>query len=357
MLAEERQKLILEQIRLFGRVSAVDVAQELNVSEVTIRRDLNGMHSAGLLIRIHGGAIRRGQERLDSARQNLVGIVVPSSVHYFSEVIRGAESAAERFGVRLVLGVSNYGALEQDRVRRMIDLGVEGVLLATATGDADPGAAAWLDDVSIPTVLMERAFGSPDLQRDLGHVRTDHSHGAYLALRHLHGLGHRSIAVALAETATAHWLKLGCEEARGILNLTDQPEVVNLGRVSGDGVDGAPAALDKLLTRSLAEGTRAFFVHNDMAASLLVEIAFQLGLRIPEDIAVVAYDDVTAAMAAVPLTAVAPPKHAVGALALEQLLRSVGYGSMAPGPVSHHALLPSLQIRESCGATHQRRDR
>ncbi|WP_248763398.1 substrate-binding domain-containing protein [Pseudarthrobacter sp. SSS035] len=354
MLAEERQKLILEHIRLYGRVRAVDMARELNVAEVTIRRDLNGLHSAGMLSRIHGGAVRRGQEQPGSPGQKLVGIVVPSSLYYFSEVIRGAESAAERFGVRLVLGVSDYGAVEQDRVRRMIALGVEGILLATAAGDSDPGAATWLEDISVPTVLMERAFGSPGLKREMDHVRTDHRAGAVLALRHLHGLGHRSIAVAMSETPTSYWLELGCRDAWEILGLTNQPDVVQLGRVGGDGV---PAELERLLDRCLADRTRAFFVHNDMAAALLVELAFQRGLRIPEDIAVVAYDDVTASMAPVPLTAVSPPKQAVGSLALEQLMRSIGYGSTAAGPVSHLSLLPTLHIRESCGAREPRADR
>lgn len=347
MLAGDRQQLILEHLRLYGRVRATDMARELNVSEITVRRDLNDLHSAGMLSRIHGGAVRRGQEQPGSHGQKVVGIMVPSSVYYFSEVIRGAESAAESFGVRLVLGVSGHGAIEQDRVRQMIDLGVEGLLLATSAGDADPAAAAWLDGLGVPAVLMERAFGGPDLERELDHVRTDHSYGAVLAMRHLHGLGHRSIAVALAKTATSHWLELGCRRARDQLQLKDQPEIVELGRVSED---AAPVALGQLLDRSLAEGTRAFFVHNDTAATALVDLAFQRGLRIPEDIAVVAYDDVTAALAPVPLTAVAPPKHAVGSRALEQLMRRIGYGSAAPGPVSHQSLLPSLQIRESCGA-------
>lgn len=347
MLAGERQKLILEHLRLYGRVRATDMAKELKVSEITMRRDLNDLHAAGMLSRIHGGAVRRGQERPGSPGQKLVGIVVPSSVHYFSEVIRGAEAAAESFGVRLVLGVSSYGTIEQDRVSQMIDLGVEGLLLATSTGDADPGAAAWLDGLSVPTVLMERAFGSPHLERELDHVRTDGSYGAVLAMRHLHGLGHRNIVAALSRTATAHWLQAGCRQARDLLGFGDQLEIVQLGKVSEA---GSPAAMEELLDRSLDRGTTAFFVHNDTAAAWLVDFAFQRGLRIPEDIAVVAYDDVTAAMAPVPLTAVAPPKHAVGARALEQLMRRIGYGSAEPGPVSHLSLLPSLKIRASCGA-------
>jgi DNA-binding LacI/PurR family transcriptional regulator len=347
MLAGDRQQLILEHLRLYGRVRATDLARQLKVSEITVRRDLNDLHAQGMLSRVHGGAVRRGQEQPGSPGQKLVGIVVPSSVYYFNEVIRGAEAAAESFGVRLVLGVSATGTIQKDRVRQMIDLGVEGLLLATSAHDSDPAGAAWLDGLDVPVVLMERAFWSPDLQREVDHVRTDHSYGAVLAMQHLHSLGHRSIAVALAKTATSHWLELGCHRAQDLLQLKKQPEIVQLERTTED---QAPVALGELLDCSLAEGTRAFFVHNDTAAMQLVDLAFQRGLRIPEDIAVVAYDDVTAALAPVPLTAVAPPKHAVGLRALEQLVRRIGYGSTDPGPVSHQSLLPTLQIRDSCGA-------
>ena len=348
MLARERQKVILEQLRLYGRIRATEMATELGVSEITLRRDLNELHTAGQLSRVHGGAVRHGTDAPGREGQILIGILVPGSVYYFSEVIHGAESVAESLNVRLVLGVSGGVDNESERVQRMLDLGVEGLLVTTTLGD---GRAAelerWLGELPVPVVLMERSFGFPHVSRELDHVRSDHAHGAMLALRHLRDLGHESVALALSVTPTSYWLERGYHAAVEKLGMGAQPEPVELPHSPG-GV--AVDALEALLDDSLASDVRAFLVHNDTQASGLVDVAMKRGLRIPEDISVVAYDDVMAAMAAVPLTAVGPPKQSVGALALEQLIRRIGYPADRPGAVSHLSLLPTLQLRQSSGA-------
>ena len=102
----------------------------------------------------------------------------------------------------------------------MLGIGVAGLLLSTAFGDrqaADLGS--WLDDIDVPVVLMERAFGFPHVSREYDHVRTDHAYGAMLALRHLASLGHRRIGINLTATATAHWLRLGIDQAAGLLGV------------------------------------------------------------------------------------------------------------------------------------------
>jgi DNA-binding LacI/PurR family transcriptional regulator len=74
------------------------------------------------------------------------------------------------------------------------------------------------------------------------------------------------------------------------------------------------------------------------------------GLRIPDDLAVIAYNDETAAMAVVPLTAVCPPKLMLGESACELLLRKIGAAPGRRAATQHLSLLPELRIRSSCGA-------
>ncbi|MFC4948587.1 substrate-binding domain-containing protein [Pseudonocardia sp. GCM10023141] len=351
MFAPERHELILQSLQRHGRLLVAELAAELGVSAITVRRDLGELDAAGRLRRVHGGAIgispttRPGNDA-DAGRGPIIGLVVPSATYYYADVVRGAEAAAARYGARLVLGVSGYDtAVERERIDKVLDLGVAGLLLSTAVGDgrgADLGDQ--LDRLGAPVVLVERAFGFPHVQHEYDHVRTDHAYGALLALRHLASLGHRRIGVSLRTSVTAHWLRRGIEEAAGLLDV--EPFVSAL-VLSADGDDAATRArVDAFLAECEEQQAHAVLVHSDEDAARLVERAMERGMRIPEDLAVIAYDDVTAALAVVPLTAVCPPKLAIGEVACEVLLRRL----QAPdGPRRHLSLLPELRVRASCG--------
>jgi DNA-binding LacI/PurR family transcriptional regulator len=91
-------------------------------------------------------------------------------------------------------------------------------------------------------------------------------------------------------------------------------------------------------------------VHSDEHAASLVERAMERGLRVPDDLAVIAYNDETAALAVVPLTAVCPPKLQLGETACELLLRQLKAGPGRRSATQHLSLLPELRVRSSCGA-------
>jgi len=353
MLAPERHELILRSLRRHGRLRVAELAAELGVSAITVRRDLAELDQAGLLRRVHGGAVGTVGPAPIAAGQSsqlTIGIVVPNSTFYYTDVIRGAEAMADRYGARLVLGVSGYDvAVEAERLEKVLGIGVAGLLLSTALGD---GRAAelgrWLDDIDVPVVLMERAFGFPDVEREYDHVRTDHAYGAMLALRHLVSLGHRRIGINLSASVTSYWLLQGIERAASSLGIETFVSPVLL---PAHGEDPATLAqLDAFLAECESFGAHAVLVHSDEPAARLVERAMERGLRIPEDLAVIAYNDETAAMAVVPLTAVSPPKLMLGEMACELLLRKIRVAPGRPAATQHLNLLPELRIRSSCGA-------
>jgi DNA-binding LacI/PurR family transcriptional regulator len=355
MLAQERHELILRSLRRHGRLRVAELVAELGVSAITVRRDLAELDSAGLLRRVHGGAIgTAAADQASPGNRLTIGIVVPSASSYYSDVIRGAEAMADRYGARLVLGVSSYDvATERERLDKVLGIGVAGLLLSTALGDGDADRMdSRLDDIDVPVVLMERAFGFPQVRREYDHVRTDHAYGAMLALRHFVALGHRRIAINLQATVTAYWLRLGIEAAAKTLGVEVFLSPVDLPARGDD--PGAVAQLDAFLAECESFGSRAVLVHSDEHGAGLVERAMDLGLRVPEDLAVIAYNDVTAALAVVPLTAVCPPRRALGETACDLLLRKL----QSPNtPVQHLSLLPSLNIRTSCGAAEARTSR
>ncbi|HZX01987.1 substrate-binding domain-containing protein [Kribbella sp.] len=351
MLAQERHELILRSLRRHGRLRVAELAGELGVSAITVRRDLAELDSAGLLRRVHGGAI--GTSTADQATPGnrlTIGIVVPSATSYYSDVIRGAEAIADRYGARLVLGVSGYDvSTERERLDKVLGIGIAGLLISTALGDGDADRMdSRLDDIDVPVVLLERAFGFPQLRREYDHVRTDHAYGAMLALRHFVALGHRRIAINLQATVTAYWLRLGIEAAAKALGVEVFLSPVDLPARGDD--PGAVTQLDAFLAECESFGSRAVLVHSDEHGARLVERAMDLGLRVPEDLAVIAYNDVTASLAVVPLTAVCPPRRALGETACDLLLRKL---RSPDTPTQHLSLLPTLNTRTSCGAARQ----
>ncbi|WP_328332406.1 LacI family transcriptional regulator [Kribbella sp. NBC_00382] len=353
MLAPERHELILRSLRRHGRLRVAELAAELGVSAITVRRDLAELDTAGLLRRVHGGAVGttpapvRGSQ---SGNQPTIGIIVPSSTFYYTDVIRGAEATAERYGARLVLGVSGYDvAVEQERLEKVLGIGVAGLLLSTALGDGRAAEISrTLDAIDVPVVLMERAFGFPDVGREYDHVRTDHAYGAMLALRHLVSLGHRRIGINLNASVTAYWLRQGIKQAAESLGVELFISPVAL---PARGEDPTTIAQhDKFMAECEAFGARAALVHSDEHAARLTERAMERGLRIPDDFAIVAYNDETAALAVIPLTAVCPPKLKLGEAACELLLRRLRIPADQAQATQHLSLLPELRVRESCGA-------
>ncbi|MFD6446841.1 substrate-binding domain-containing protein [Promicromonospora sp. NPDC060204] len=349
-LPRSRHEYLLREVELRGSVRSAEAAARLGVSEVTIRRDIRELEAAGRLGRVHGGAIALGSERGPRAARALVGVVVPSVVAHFLDTVRGMEALAPALHVRLVLGVSHYRPeLEEQQVERLLALGATGLVLAPTTRDRSlDDLAAWLGAIPVPLVLVERRIDALTSLSELDVARTDHAHGAVLAVEHLVRLGHRRVGIGVYDrTPTAPRVRDGYATAVSRLGLAPGPDVA-LSKGDDD-----PARLRReladLLDRCVATGTRAVLVHTDDHAARLVETALDRGMRVPEDLAVVAYDDENAELAAVPLTTVTTPRRELGREALQLLADRIAHGT-GHRPPRHVELLPRLTVRASCGA-------
>ncbi|WP_402463097.1 LacI family DNA-binding transcriptional regulator [Isoptericola aurantiacus] len=354
-LPRARHEYLLREVELRGSVRSAEVAAHLGVSEVTVRRDIIELERAGRLGRVHGGAIALGGARGPQAANALVGLVVPSTATHFPQVVRGMEALAPSLRVRLVLGVSHYRPdVEVAQVDRLVALGVQGLVVAPTMRDRTPAELSdWLRSIPVPVVLVERRMDATSRLHELDVARTDHAHGAVLAVEHLYGLGHRRIALAVYDrTPTARHVREGFATAVGRLGLDPGPDV-SLSKGEDD-PDRLAAELGELLDRCLATGTRAVLAHTDDHAARLVEAALDHGLSVPDDLAVVAYDDENADLAVVPLTSVTPPRRELGREALRMLVDRVADGvdgNDRSRPPRHVDLLPRLTVRASCGAS------
>lgn len=378
MIADKRHERLLREIRLHGSVTVTEFAARAGVAPMTVRRDLATLEAAGLLRRTHGGAIapvpepdsgnrpgvpgqptgsaqtdRQGQlGRPARSRGALmtIGMVAPSASYYFPEIIRGAQDAARRFDARLVLGISNYSGVEEGRqIQRLIASGVDGLLVTPSEAQLDgTPTLELLGNARLPVVVVERSLREVAAVLALDEVRSDHVAGTEMAIAHLASLGHRRVGLAArAGSPTTPWLQEAFERAAARSVLDPGFLHVRLPRpAAGEAVD--TAHYDQLLDDCLATGTRALVVHTDEDATALQIRAVERGLAVPGGVSIVAYDDEVAAFAAVPLTAVSPPKYEVGYTAMNQCCERIL--DEAKGHVRalrRVRLVPTLRTRES----------
>ncbi|WP_327308999.1 substrate-binding domain-containing protein [Streptomyces sp. NBC_01298] len=352
MLAEERREALLRIVERRGAIKVKEVAEEIGVSAVTVRQDVRDLAGRGLVVRVHGGAMSpAAAQAADTSRPatrpvsrgDAFGLIVPPGDYYYPEIIRGVQDAARTHGVRIVLAVSGETLTDnREQVRRLVAAGVDGLLLMPRAGLEPAGTEQWLAGLDIPVVLVDRRAGAHAGR--LEQVASDHAHGAGLAVRHLAELGHERIAlVARTESPNTPLIREGYAMACQALGLTAGPEY----RV--DPTDG-PASTEwfEELVRAVEAGdVRAALVHNDLDAVTLVGLLQARDLRVPEDLAIVTYDDEVAELSNVPLTAVAPPKRAVGAWAVDLMRRRIADPA---SPLAELLLRPELRVRDSSGA-------
>ncbi|MEW1643627.1 substrate-binding domain-containing protein [Streptomyces sp. NPDC091219] len=365
---DQRHERVLALVRERGSLRVAELAAELGVSAVTLRRDVEALAGQGRVRRLHGAVVwpgdgttaetrarrERAAENAGAARSGaaagvVIGMIVPTTASVFADLVRGAREAVAAQGGRLVLGVSGHVDTE-DAVQagHLLAGGAEGLLVAPSwsTGAPVDGQERWLLEREVPVVLVERAAPSGSPAAALDRVRTDHAHGAAVAVGHFAALGHRRITAVLQEGPHADRMLAGYRSAVRSLCLDDIRDAPSFPE-HGD----HESSVDHLVDAVRGRGVTAALVHGDEDAIVLVPRLQARGIRVPDDLALIAYDDEVAGLADVPLTAVAPPRRSVGEEAAKLLLRRLAErgSGQAPAPRQHIELLPELRIRSSCG--------
>ncbi len=307
----------------------LDLAHELGVSRITVRHALSAAVDAGLLVRVRGKGTFVAQHVEHAPRRGFVGHVVPYLSHSFdTRMLLGVESVLKVEGYRLAFSNSE-GDLEaeQQMLEQLEAEGMCGCIVEPVHGK-NRKLVEWVAR-GYPVVLLDR---SPDgLGADL--VATDHFHGGYAVVEHLIAQGYTNIAYLAAEPLR---LSSIAERRAGYLAAMEdaglqarEPFVIAGKRERGRFDDLASfvrqeaAAVDGI-ARWLDSPARpeAIVAANDLLALLVVAAARGNGLRIPDDLALVGFDDVEfAATCEPPLTTVAQPAFQLGVEAARLLMR------------------------------------
>jgi LacI family transcriptional regulator len=336
-----------------------EVAERSGVSVATVSRVLNGYTDVSAETRQRVIATARKLDYTPNAaaralvkrRSHLIGVILftgdehPDLLHpFFLEVLVGLKHSLGADGYDVLLFATEQPGTSRGPhayARRARHHGVDGVVVLA------------VDDAEEPELQKLLAAGTPVVAVDLplsgnraSHVASDNLGGARLAVRHLHGLGHTRIATisGLAHTKPAADRLLGYRAEIQELGLPQRPEY----EAPGDFyVETGEAAMRHLL--ALAEPPTAVFAASDMMAVGAIKAAEEAGLRCPDDIAVVGFDDIQLAELVSPaLTTVRQDKRALGVAAARSLVQLIDDADAAP----HVSVLPvDLVVRQSCGAS------
>jgi len=338
------------QVPSAGRPTIRDVAARAGVSTSTVSRVLDERlprSDSAAARRVRAAALELGYRR-DVAAASLrrggtqaVGVLVGR----LSDPVMGllfeaiADACEQRHLFALVGTTHDEEERERHAAEALLQRRVDGLILTTARiGDDFP---AVLRGRGVAHVLALRGDGtSPS---SVG----DDELGGYLATRHLVDLGHRRIGLVAGpeHAVSARNRRAGYERALGEAGVAAAPELV---RGSTFGMESGEVAGAALLGQ--ADPPTAVFAVNDHTAVGVLAAATHLGLRVPEDVSVVGYNDIPLAeRLPVPLTTVRVPLDQIAVNAVELLLEAI-----AGRPAASRVVMPSLIPRGSSAPAKRR---
>lgn len=323
-----------------------DVAAKAGVSLTTVSHVLNRTRRVSekartaVLEAAHG--LGYLDDRLERANEpaKTIGVVVPSSP-YFGEFVEGLSAESFRCNVDLLMMTSGEDVdLEHRAVAALLDHDIDGLILIPTTGWT-ARTRGLLRHHEVPMVIVDRLVDD-----HVDQVGCENQSATEALVAHLLGGGHSRIALVrgLTGLSTTIEREAGYRRAHERRGLPVDESLVVDGLSSAR---GGRAAVDRLM--SLAEPPTALFcANNNMTMGALVALR-QLNIALPEDVALVAFDDLEWSDILKPgITSMAQPFHAMGSRALRMVLDRVA----APGVAAETIRLPpSFEHRESCGCS------
>jgi LacI family repressor for deo operon, udp, cdd, tsx, nupC, and nupG len=332
------------------RARLADIAAQAGVSEATVSRVLNGKPGVATPTRqaVLTALDVLGYERPSRLKQHsagLVGLIVPELDNpifpAFAQVI---ESALARHGYTPVLCTQTPGGVhEDDYTQMLLERGVAGIVFISglhADSTADPGRYRTLRQRGLPIVLVNGYTDGVDAP----FISNDDVTSMDLAVTHLAALGHTRIGLALGPRRFVPVLRKisGFRDAlHRVLGVDDVEPWVECSLFT---VEGGGAAAERLLDR----GATAVICGSDLMALGAIRAIRGRGLRVPQDVSVVGYDDsMLVAFTDPPLTTVRQSVQAMGTAAVRALLDEI---SGLPAPRAEYVFRPELVVRGSTGA-------
>jgi len=324
-MTKAKVQTVQDEVERRGQPTMADVAKLAGVSAMTVSRVMNGK---GLVRESTRRKVAEAVAALNytpnQEARNLAGskpirvgfLYSNPSAAYLSEFLVGLLSQSGLNNVQLFVEKCEAGEQEAEQTRRLVDNGLDGIILPPPLCDSE-AVLATIADAGIPAVVV--ACGLPDER--VGAVSIDDYEAAYAMTRHLIKLGHHRIGFVVGhpnQTASARRLE-GYRAAIAEKGADASEELVVQGMFTyRSGLDAAEHLL------ALDDRPTAIFSSNDDMAAAAVAVAHRLGLDVPGDLTVTGFDDTALATTIWPeLTTVRQPIAGMAREAVQSLVRRV----------------------------------
>ncbi len=331
------------------KVTIFDVAAEASVSYGTVSRVIN--HDVHVkqetrdrvlkAMRRLGYMANRQARSLAGGRTNSIGVLVPDlGTGYIGEIIRGIDAELGLSDLDLILYTTHRTASKEANYVANLARGmVDGLLLVLPRSPAD--FTGTLTQRNFPFVLIDHQ----GIGQDCPAVGATNWQGGFTATEYLIRLGHQRIGFITG------WMDLGCaldrldgyRSALRTNHIPERPELIYEGTFfQTDGFTGASTLLD------LPDPPTAIFASNDVMAMGAMDAIRNRGLRVPDDVSVIGFDDIPQASLIRPaLTTIRQPLEKMGRVATQMLLELLSQPQKKSGRIE---LPTELIVRDSCQA-------
>lgn len=324
-----------------------DIARRAGVSLTTVTRALHGKPdiSEETRNRVRGLARELGYQpnmlarALRLQKSKVIGVIIADiSNPYFARLVKGVEETARREGYTVILcNTNDQGEVEKESLSTLLELRIAGLL-------AVPVDVHHYEGIWVPLVFLARRAGTQVEPHRFNYVVNDDAKGGYLATSHLIQRGYRRIAFVNGprhfSAAVGHLegYRRALEEA----SIPFDPSLVVPGNLTME--DGYRAS-KRLLSKEHIP--MAVFCYSDYVATGVVRAVKEAGLKMPNEVGVVGYDDIDiVSLLDVPLSTVSQPINSIGARATEILVELIKHPEKS-NETQELVLEPRLVIRAS----------
>ncbi len=278
-------------------------------------------------------------------RTNTIGLIITSILNpFYPELAKGIQDKATELGYNIILCSTSYNLkLEKYFIQMLRGKGVDGIIF-TSVETRDPNIKPLVDD-QFPFILVNRRVHSRLLENKTDYITMDNVSGGFMAVEHLYNLGHRRIGIIAGDlkATTAIERLRGTKAFFQQVALNHEEDLLIEAFFSKE---RAYEAASRLM--SLKRPPTAIFAQNDHMGLGAREAILGLGLRIPGDVALIGFDNISASgLAGVDMTTIGQKKYEMGAMAVELLVRKIDTKDF--NRANHILLEPELIIRKSCG--------